>query len=69
MMTGGVRNPQADEMTGTQDTGTGPAMPPPERMTEAEFRSLYEAAGFRMTGVVATSSEPVGYQVLIGAPG
>jgi len=42
MMTGGVRNPQADEMTGTQDTGTGPAMPPPERMTEAEFRSLYE---------------------------
>ena len=29
-------------MTGTQGTGTGPAVHPPERMTEAEFRSLYE---------------------------
>lgn len=37
--------------------------------TEAEFRSLYEAAGFRLTGVVATSAEPVDYHVLIGAPG
>jgi kynurenine formamidase len=28
-------------MTGTQGAGTGPAMPPPGRMREAEFRSLY----------------------------
>src|SRR5213078_3074791 len=42
MMTAGVRNPEADGMTGTHDTGTGPDMSPPGRMTEAEFRSLYE---------------------------
>jgi kynurenine formamidase len=29
-------------MTSSQATGTGPAMPPPGRMTEPEFRSLYE---------------------------
>jgi kynurenine formamidase len=29
-------------MTGSQITGTGPATPPPGRMTEEEFRSLYE---------------------------
>ena len=29
-------------MTGTEGTGAGPATPAPVRMTEAEFRSLYE---------------------------
>ena len=29
-------------MTGSHGTGTGPAPAPPERMTEAEFHSLYE---------------------------
>jgi kynurenine formamidase len=29
-------------MTGTQGMGTGPGTPPPGRMTEAEFRSLYD---------------------------
>jgi kynurenine formamidase len=29
-------------MTGSQVTGAGPAMPAPGRMTEAEFRSLYD---------------------------
>jgi kynurenine formamidase len=29
-------------MTSSKATGTGPAMPPPGRMTEPEFRSLYE---------------------------
>jgi len=29
-------------MTGAQGTGTSPATPPPGRMTEAEFRALYD---------------------------
>lgn len=36
--------------------------------TEEEFRSLYAAAGFELTDVVATSPDPVGYQVLVGTP-
>ena len=46
-------------MTGTQDTGTGPDMSPRGRMTEAEFRSLYEAAGFALTRIVPTPAVSV----------
>jgi hypothetical protein len=35
--------------------------------TEAEFRALYARAGFELTDIVATSDEPVGYQVVVGA--
>ena len=36
--------------------------------TEAEFRSLYTAAGFELTETVATDQDPVGYRVLVGKP-
>ena len=36
--------------------------------TEAEFRSLYTAAGFRLTDAVATDQDPGGYRVLVGRP-
>ena len=36
-------------------TGSQPA-PPPGRMTEAEFRALYDAAGFELTRLVPTTA-------------
>jgi hypothetical protein len=36
--------------------------------TEAEFRSLYTAAGFEPTETVAIDEDPVGYRVIVGAP-
>jgi kynurenine formamidase len=41
-MTVGSQNLEADGMTSSQGPGTDPAIPPPGRMSEAEFRSLYE---------------------------
>lgn len=36
--------------------------------TEAEYRGLFEAAGFELTARVPTSANPVDYQVLVGTP-
>jgi hypothetical protein len=36
--------------------------------TEAEYRALFAAAGFELTGRVPTSESPVDYQLLEGVP-
>jgi hypothetical protein len=41
---------------------------PGRERTEAEYRSLYTAAGFELTDAVTVDQEPVGYQVLVGKP-